>query len=205
MKLLYSPASPYVRKASVIAIETGLDRQIERIQTWTTPVAPDVNVAAHNPLSKIPALITDSGDVLYDSRVICEYLDSLHSGPKMFPLEPKARWKALQLQALGDGLLDAALLLRYEGWLRPEDKRWSDWQRGQQSKVDASLGAIEGEAPSFGERFDIGTITIVCALGYLDFRFAERDWRKARPRTGEWFSRISDRASFRATVPVNPT
>jgi glutathione S-transferase len=205
MKLLYSPASPYVRKVSVVALETGLDRKIERIQTWTTPVAPDANVASRNPLSKVPALITEAGDVLYDSRVICEYLDSLHGGAKMFPSAGKARWKALQLQALGDGLLDAALLLRYEGWLRPEDKRWGDWQKGQQGKVDAGLAAIETEAGSFGDRIDIGPITIACALGYLDFRFGDMNWRNSHPKTANWFARISERGSFRSTVPVNPT
>jgi glutathione S-transferase len=205
MKLFYSPASPYVRKVSVVAIETGLEPQIERIPSWTTPVAPDAAVAAHNPLAKVPALVTDAGEILYDSRVICEFLDSLHGGTKMFPAEPRARWKALQLQALGDGLLDALLLLRYEAWLRPEEKRWSAWQDGQQAKVDASLAAIEREAPQFGGRIDIGTITIVCALGYLDFRFADMGWRSGHAKMAAWFTRLCERPSLRATVPVNPT
>src|SRR3546814_18835248 len=103
MKLYYSPSSPYVRKVSIVALEAGLDGRIERIPAATTPVAPNEAVAKANPLAKVPTLVTDDGEMLFDSRVICEYLDSLHQGAKLFPAGA-ARWRALRLQALGDGL-----------------------------------------------------------------------------------------------------
>src|SRR4029078_7353897 len=130
MKMLYSPSSPYVRKALVLAIETGLDRSIEKVPLPTPPVAPAPEVAARNPISKIPALIAGAM-TLYDSPVVCEYLDSKQRMKKLFPAKGKARWAALRQQALGDGLLDAALLARYENFLRPTDKRWSEWSDGQ--------------------------------------------------------------------------
>lgn len=203
MKLYYSPSSPYVRKVSIIALETGLDSRIERLPGGTTPVAPNEAVAKANPLAKVPALVTDDGMVLFDSRVICEYLDSLHQGPKLFPAGA-ARWPALRLQALGDGLLDAALLVRYEGFLRPEDKRWKDWADGQMLKMRGALAEIEKLAPEFGDRVDIGTITIACALGYLDFRYEDMNWRGSYPQAAAWAARFFARSSLKATVPVNP-
>ena len=203
MKLYYSPSSPYVRKVTVVALETGLDSRIERIPAATTPVAPNEAVARANPLAKVPALVTDDGLVLFDSRVICEYLDSLHQGPKFFPAG-KDRWPALRLQALGDGLLDAALLLRYEDFLRPETLRWKDWADGQSFKMRGALADIEKLAPDFGDRLDIGTVTVACALGYLDFRYADMNWRGSHPQTAAWAERFFARPSLKATLPVNP-
>jgi len=108
------------------------------------------------------------------------------------------------LQALGDGLLDAAILTRYESFLRPAEKRWKEWLDGQMTKIDASLGAIEAEAPSFGDRMDIGTIACGCALGYLDFRFADKDWRKSHPKAAAWFAKFDERPSMKATRPFDP-
>lgn len=204
MKLYYSPSSPYVRKVSIVALETGLDGRIERIPAATTPVAPNEAVAKANPLAKVPTLVTDDGEMLFDSRVICEYLDSLHQGTKLFPAGA-ARWRALRLQALGDGLLDAALLVRYEGFLRPEDKRWKDWADGQMIKVRGALADIEKLAPGFGDTLDIGTISVACALGYLDFRYEDMNWRGSHPQTAAWATRFFARPSVKATVPVNPT
>lgn len=202
MKLFYSPTSPYVRKVTVLALETGLDSRVERVVTNTSPVQRDPGLGAENPLGKVPTLITEDGVVLYDSRVVCEYLDSLHNGAKMFPASGAARWAALQRQALGDGLLDALLLLRYEGFVRPPEKRWSEWIDGQMKKVDAGLAEVERAAGSFGETVDIGTITIGCALGYADFRFADKNWRAAYPKTAAWYAGLSKRASFTATMPT---
>jgi glutathione S-transferase len=204
MKLYYSPSSPYVRKVSIVALETGLDSRIERVPGNTTPVAPNEAVAKVNPLAKVPALVTDDGQVLFDSRVICEYLDSLHQGAKFFPAGA-ARWPALRLQALADGLLDAALLVRYEGFLRPEDKRWQDWANGQMLKIRGALTEIEKLAPGFGDTVDIGTVSVACALGYLDFRYDDMNWRGSHPQTAAWAARFFARPSVKATVPVNPT
>jgi glutathione S-transferase len=200
MKLLYAPSSPYVRKAMVLAMETGLDRRIETVPVTTTPIAPAVEVTARNPVSKIPALI-DGGLTLYDSPVICEYLDSKHRKKKLFPAKGKARWVALRQQALGDGLLDAALLARYEGFLRPADKRWPEWSDGQMAKINGALDAMEKEAASLKGALTIGQITFACALGYLDFRFAELGWRAKRKKLAAWYAKFAKRPSMKATMP----
>ena len=144
--------------------------------------------------------MTDDGQALFDSRVICEYLDSRHDRPKLFPAGP-ARWPALRRQAQADGILDAGLLARYETVLRPEERRWPDWIEGQKAKVARALDALEGEAESFNGSVDIGTIAIGCALGWLDFRYAADDWRAGRPRLAAWFERFARRPSLAATVP----
>jgi len=202
MQLFYSPTSPYVRKVSVVAIETGQWDRIERIAKVVSPVARDAGVAARNPLGKVPTLITAAGEALYDSRVICEYLDSLHGGAKMFPASGPARFAALTQQALADGLLDAALLVRYEGFMRPEDRRWADWTAGQTTKMTASLDEMNRLAPGLGDRLDIGTISFGCALGYIDFRFGALNWRGTRPALAAWAEKFNARPSMQATVPV---
>jgi glutathione S-transferase len=199
MKLRYSPASPYVRKVMIVAIEGGIVDRIEKVTTPTTPVKPNEELRGENPLAKVPALTTDSGEVLFDSPVICEYLDSLHSAAKMFPAASPARWTALRRQAVGDGILDAALLARYETTLRPKELQWDAWIDGQMRKVRSALDALEGEL--LDGPFDIGRITIGCALGYLDFRYADEGWRKTRPRLAAWFAEISRRPSMQQTVP----
>jgi glutathione S-transferase len=201
MKLYYSPTSPYVRKVTVLALETGLDAKIERLATPTTPVDQNPQVAAANPVAKVPTLITDDGLHLFDSRVICEYLDTLHDKPKFFPTEGVARWNALRQQALGDGLLDAALLARYEGFLRPEDKRWSDWSDGQMKKVHGALAEVDALANGLGDRVDIGTVTLACALGYMDFRYAGIGWRQQYQKAAAFADRLFARPSFKATIP----
>jgi glutathione S-transferase len=120
MKLYYSPISPYARKVRVVAMETRLDRNIELVNVAVSPIVPNAEVDKHNPIGKIPALSVKGMD-LFDSPVICEYLDSLHKGRKLLPRKGRERWVALRLQAMADGLLDAAILTRYEGALRPED------------------------------------------------------------------------------------
>ena len=185
MKLRFAPTSPYVRKVTVLAMETGLDDKIERVATATAPGTPHAELGKENPLNKVPCLLTDDGLVLYDSPVICEYLDSLHGGRKWFPVG-RPRWTALRQMALADGMLDAALLRRYEG-LRPEDERSGDWDKAQKLKIDQALNALEGEVKGFpdaaGAELTIGHVAIGCALGYLDFRFAPENWRGGRGRT----------------------
>ncbi|MBF0306464.1 MAG: glutathione S-transferase N-terminal domain-containing protein [Alphaproteobacteria bacterium] len=199
MKLLHSTTSPYARKALVVAMETGLERRLELVAS--APFAPGSDVPETNPLGRIPALITEGGEVLYDSPVICEYLDSLHDGAKLFPHSGGARWTALRRQALGDGILDAAVLNRIETAVRPEDKRWAGWIARQDAATRRGLDALEEEADSLGESFGIGQVTIACALGYLDFRFPRPDWREGRPRLAAWYAGVETRPSLAATTP----
>ena len=203
MKLRYSPTSPFVRKVMVLAIETGLDSRIERIATTVEPVKPNDDLARQNPLMKLPTMLTDDGQVLFDSRVICEYLDSLHSGPKMFPPAGKARWIALRQQALGDGILDAAVLNRYETVMRPAALQWAEWSAGQMRKIHNGLAALDGKVGegAFGSPFTIGQIAVGCALGYLDFRYPNEDWRGRNPALANWYGEFAKRKSMMATVP----
>ncbi len=200
MKIFHSPASPFVRKCLVAAEELGLRNRIELVAASASPVNRDSNVVAQNPLGKIPTLVTDQGVALYDSRVICEYLNGLGDG-RLIPRSGEARLNVLTEQALADGIMDAAVLLRYETALRPEALRWSEWTAGQQAKVTSGLEALEARAADFGDRVDVGTIAFACALGYLDFRFASLRWRDTRPNAAAWFEWFGGRDSMVATRP----
>jgi len=200
MKLAYSPASPYVRKVNVCAEELGLASRIENVPTKVLPSEPNREYGRSAPLMKVPSLTLDDGTVLFDSIVICEYLDSLAGGGKLFPASGNARWKALRLHALANGILDAAILARYETFLRPEALRWDAWTQGQLTKVDQALDHLEKHAGDLAA-FDVGTIAVGCALGYLDFRFADRRWRDARPALAAWYEKTAQRESFKKTVP----
>ncbi len=200
MKIYFSPASPYVRKCMVTAHELGLVGRIEKLPSAANPVKRDASVVASNPLGKVPTLITDDDQILYDSRVICEYLDTLAQG-SLFARGSKHRWQVLTEQSLGDGLLDAALLVRYEAMMRPEALRWADWTQGQMEKIASCLQALEARSGTLGERVDIGTITLGCALGYLDFRFPDYDWRSAHPQAAAWFAVFNQRPAMQATLP----
>lgn len=201
MRLLSSGASPFARKVLVTAHELGLRDRLEVLPVTTSPTATAEAVSAVNPLGKIPVLVLDDGRALYDSRVICEYLDGLAGGGGMFPAAGEARLEALRLQALGDGLMDAAIATRYETWLRPEAFRWSEWTLGQKAKYGRALDRLEEECTDFGERIDIGTVTVGCALSYLDLRFAGDRWRDGRPRLAAWHEPMAARASMQATRP----
>lgn len=202
MKLYHAGASPFVRKVLVLAHETGIADRLEIVTVATSPVQVDPHVDKANPVKKIPALDTDDGLSLFDSPVICEYLDSLHSGRKMFPPSGRARWEALRLQAAGDGLMDAAILGIYEIRFREEAMRNRAWVDAQMAKVDGALDDMERQAAGFGDRLDIGTITTGCALGYLDFRYADRDWRPGRPALTAWYAGFAERPSMQATRPA---
>jgi glutathione S-transferase len=201
MKIYYAAASPFVRKCLVAAAELGLRDRIELVAAAAHPVNRDRNVVAHNPLGKIPTLITDDGDVLYDSRVICEYLNALGDG-HLIPRDGKARFGVLVEQALADGVMDAAVLARYETFARPEALRWKDWTGGQLEKVNSGLDLLESRAAGFGDRADLGAIAFGCMLGYLDFRFASLGWRDGRPQAAAWFERFGARDSMMATRPA---
>lgn len=197
MKLFFSPTSPYVRKCLVSAHELGLVERIQLLPASAHPVQRDAGIVARNPLGKVPTLVTDDGTALYDSRVICEYLDNLAAG-SLFPRAGAARWQALTLQSLADGILDAALLARYEAALRPEPLRWSDWTAGQLDKIATSLAALEAGVPALQDGADIGTLSLACALGYLDLRFADLAWRAGHPRLAQWAAAFGQRASMQA-------
>lgn len=196
MKIAYSAASPYVRKVMACAIARGLNEKIERWKVGTT----DPALLPFNPLSKVPTFITDDGMMLYDSPVICEYLDSVGSAPKLFPVPGAARWNALRQQALGDGILDASQPRRREIAL-PQDegrKGYIDLQRG---KVTRAVDVLEKEAESLGDLKTIGEITIGCALGYLDFRFANEPWRPGHPKLEAWYGRVVKLPPLAETMP----
>lgn len=200
MRMYSSPTSPYVRKVRVSAHELGLDARLERIDITLSPVNPHRELLTRNPLGKIPALLTDSGETLYDSPVICEYLDSLAGGGRIFPAEAPARWVALRRQALADGLIDATVLVRYETAVRPATLQWPQWIEGQFLKVRTALDVLEQD--TLEGPFDIGAISIACALGYLDFRFPEERWRETRPRLAAWYATASTRPSLVSTRPA---
>ncbi|WP_374633479.1 glutathione S-transferase [Ferrovibrio sp.] len=203
MKLYYAPASPFVRKINVVAIELGIDNQIERLDCAPGPIKRDRDIIEHNPLGQIPTFLTEDGDWLYDSRVICEYLDHRFGKNKMFPAAGPARWRVLRDQSIGDGILDAAILVRYETWLRPEEFRWADWESGQIDKIFTSLAAIEADIAALQGRVDMGTLTIACSLSYLDFRFDRLQWRAKHPKTAAWYAAFAERPSMRETQPYS--
>jgi glutathione S-transferase len=195
MKLRYSTTSPFVRKVHVLAIETGQIDRIELVKTNTADPASGLN--QDNPLNKVPALALDDGSSLYDSRVICEYLDA-QSGGRFFPPAGPARWTALKRQALADGMMDAGVLRMMES-KRPENERSPAWDARQKLKVAQGLDALE--ADHLGPQLDIGTLSIAIVLDYLDFRFKAEDWRNGRPKLAAWHKTFSDRASLKKTLP----
>jgi glutathione S-transferase len=199
MKLHYSPTSPFVRKVNVLANELGIDDTLERVMT--NPWEPDEVLLGNNPLSKVPTLITDEGLVLYDSPVICEYLDSEYGDHRFVPAAGEARWKTLRLQALADGLLDAAILRFLE---RKREVQSADWEATQLGAVVRALDVMEAEVGAWGEAFGIGQITAAVSLGYLDFRFADEDWRPDHPALAAWYAEVSQRPSLAGTVPRQP-
>ncbi len=200
MKIYYSPASPFVRKCLVVASELGLADRIEKLPSAAHPINRDPIIMATNPLGQVPTFFTDDGQAIFDSRVICEYLNSLVQGP-IFPKESQDRWLTLTEQSLADGVLDAALLARYETAVRPEQFHWTAWTQSQLEKIGSALDYFEGVADQRKEQIDIGTISLGCALGYLDFRFPDFDWRSARPTLTRWFSLFNQRPSMQESLP----
>jgi glutathione S-transferase len=196
VKLFCSLSSPYVRKVLACAIARELEDQFEMVPVdpWSSPAA----LLAVNPLSKVPTLVTDDGRGLFDSPVICEYLDSLEGNIPLFPRTAGARWKALTYQAMADGILDAAVARRREG-LRPPTESGAAVIARQKAVTDRTLGALEADPPP--PSVDIGTISVGCALGYLDFRFAGEPWREANPRLAAWFTTFSRHPCMARTVP----
>ena len=198
MKLRYSPTSPFVRKVIVTAIETGLDNQIERINTnvW----APDTDIGTDNPVGKVPTLVTDGGEILYDSSVICEYLDSLHDGQKLFPAVGGARWQALRLNALGDGMAETGIRRLLEGRFWKESPR-QDWIERANKVLGRCFKALEDDAGALAGPVTIGQVSVGCAIGWLDMRFNDLGWRDDCPAVADWYAGFSARPSMVATEP----
>jgi len=200
MKLRYSPTSPYVRKVMITVIETGQDSVIEKIPT--NPWDPETDLTDDNPLGKVPALIVDEGMTLFDSPVICEYL-SARVGAGLIPREGVHRWRVLRLQALGDGILDAAVLRLLES-RRPEEIQKPDWIERQKLAIGRAVDSLEGVVGGWGDELTLGQITVGAALGYLDFRFPGDEWRQGRPALTDWYEGFAQRPSLKQTVPADP-
>lgn len=200
MQLFHSPTTPFGRKVAVVLLETGLMDRVEVVLTGGTPVDAGSMPVNQNPLGKIPALVTEDGQALYDSRVICRYLDD-RAGAGLYPPAPRL-WRTLTLEATADGILDAAVLMVYEARVRPEAMRHAPWVEGQWAKVARALDALEAKwLDHLGGPLDMGQIATGCALSYLDFRHEARRWRDGRPGLAAWHTDFARRPSMTATEP----
>lgn len=197
MKLFWSPTSPYVRKVTICAALRGIDGQIERVRSRPHDSPPDLLAA--NPLSKVPCLITVDGLALFDSPVICEFLDGIGDAPPLFPRAGGPRWVALKLQAMADGILDAAILCRAEQGRGADPARAAVIAR-QQAAIARGLDALERDLPH--RTATIGGVAVAAALGYLDFRFGHAPWRPEHPYLAAWYEAVSAQPAFASTLPV---
>ena len=181
----------------VVAAETG--QILEKLPSAASPIDRDQSIVEKNPTGKVPTALMADGSALYDSRVICRWLDEQHNGPKLYPTGDTL-WTVLRHESLADGLLDAALLARYETAMRPADKLWPEWLEGQMGKINSSLDAMETEANGFNG-VTAGLIAIACAVAYLDFRFPDLPWRGERPALTAWFADFSNREAMVNSAP----
>jgi glutathione S-transferase len=204
MKLFYAPQSPFARKVRAAAIELGLGDRITLEYTEVVPGQPNGSFAnSHNPLRKIPALVTDSGVTIYDSTVICEYLDHLAGGGIIIPRDPPQRWRVLTSHALAAGLCDCVIAIRYETWLRPETLRWQNWIDDNWDKINSGLAWFEQNREQLVEPINIAHLALGGLLGYIDFRWSENDWRERFPIVRDWFEQLQRRPSFLQTRPAS--
>ena len=200
LRLYTSPTTPFGRKAMVLILEAGLADQVEIAQATGSPLDSSKMPLSQNPLGKIPALERGDGPAVYDSRVICRYLDD-RAGAGLYPPAPRL-WETLTLEATADGMIEAAILMLYEDRLRPEEKRFDGWVEGQWAKIARALDTLEGRWVShLNGPLDMGQIAIGVALSYLDFRFDARGWRQGRPGLARWHGAFAARESMVATVP----
>ena len=195
MKLYYSATSPYVRKVVACALACGLSDQITRIETNPHVSPPDLLAA--NPLSKVPCLVTQDGFALFDSPVICEYLDAVGAG-SLFPPPGPARWRALRFQAIGDGIMDAAVLRRMDMG-RPSEAARDGVMTRNRGAVERALDLLQSDPPA--NHLDIGSISVACALGYLDLRFAADGWRDGRGKLAQWHAEMLERPEIAESAP----
>ncbi|MEM6940878.1 MAG: glutathione S-transferase [Pseudomonadota bacterium] len=200
MKLAYSPTSPYVRKVMVLLHETDQLDTVELIARTTTPIETDEALLHSNPLGKVPALEREEGPALYDSRVICAYLNE-RAGASLYG-KGAFGWDIRTLEATADGILDAALLMVYEGRLRPQEMQMAPWVEGQWDKVARACAALNTRWMSHLQGpLNMGQIAVGCALAYVDFRLDVRGWRQGNDALAAWFDVFDSRASMAATRP----
>jgi glutathione S-transferase len=205
MKLLYAPQSPFARKVRAAAIELGLGERIDLEYTEVVPGQPNRTFGhSHNPLRKIPALITDDNVTIYDSVVICEYLDDLAGGGLIIPRDGSRRWRVLTNHALAHGLCDSVILIRYETWLRPEALRWPGWIDDHWDRIYSGLAWFDQNRAELDEPVNIAHLALGSLLGYVDFRWPENDWGNRFPTVREWFGQLDRRPSFAQTRPKSP-
>lgn len=201
MKLYWSTRSPFARKVMVFAHETDLVPRIQPVATFVSNTKPNRDLLRINPLGKIPTLITDDGMALFDSYVICEYLDSLHGGARLIPPEGKARWQALRWHSVGNNMLDNLVPWRNEV-LRPQAQQSPETLAGFELKIRAAVRYLDRDAATLGAAaVGIGHVAIACALGYMDFRFPALAWREGNPGIAGWYGAFAQRPSIRNTMP----
>jgi glutathione S-transferase len=202
MKLTFSPASPFARKVRIAAIETGLIDKIEFVPSSVAPGQANEEYARITPLKKLPVLILDNGDVILDSYVIVEYLDELAGGGKLIPASGALKWKVKSDHSLLQGMLDSMLLCRYEKMTRPEALRWPAWTDDHWNRAWMGMARFENQVDAMAARpLDIAQITLVCVLGYADFRFPDCGWRKAYPKLDAFHEKMLERPSIKLSVP----
>ncbi|WP_170550164.1 glutathione S-transferase [Ruegeria atlantica] len=200
MKLYHSPMSPYVRKVMVLLHETNQLDDVEVMTIANTPLDPSDSLLGKVPLTRIPALERSDGPTLFDSRVICAFLDA-RAKAGMYP-EGSGRWDVLTLEALADGIMDSALAVAYEERFRPEDKQWDLWKDAQWGKIERACAALNQRwMAHLAGPLDMGQIAVACALGYLDLRHDARGWRKGNDALAAWYADFSERPSMVATRP----
>jgi len=199
MQLLSSPTSPFARKARVMILERGLDVSVVGVNVFGDAAETEALRRA-NPLGKIPALILDDGQAIYDSPVICDYLDTLGSAPPLVPRAGPARWTALRRQALGDGVAEAGFNMVMEG-RRPAELRSEAWMTRWRGAILDSAAALEHELTGAAQAFDLGAITLACAFGYVRFRLPDVDWTAGNPKLSAWIAELDARDSLAATAP----
>lgn len=205
MKLLYAPQSPYSRKVRAAAIELDLGERIDLEYTEVVPGQPNRAYGqSHNPLRKIPTLVTGDGATIYDSTVICEYLDDLAGGGIIVPREASQRWRVLTHHALAQGMCDSVILIRYETWLRPEALRWPSWVDEHWDKINSGLAWFDQNPAELKGPVNIAHLTLGSLLGYIDFRWSDNGWRDRFPTVCDWFEQLGRRPSFLQTRPTLP-
>ena len=203
MKLHWSPRSPYVRKVVIVAYETGMDEKVEKVRSVASRTQTNPDIARDSPVGRIPVMVLDEGIVLTGSFAICDYLDSQHDNRKMIPAHGVARWRELELHGVADGMLD--ILLNWRGeTMKPKVQRNKALCESFAARVQLCLTWLEQRTAGFkSQDYGIGQITTGISLDYLDFRFAEIDWRAEHPNLREWHKVFAERPSSKATEIVN--